>query len=117
VSIRRLAAAAATLVVAIVVALAVPVAQLRTFSVETSCCCPDPSHCHCPDHQPDHGGTCPSMRACHKTQHEIVSPDAPAFAPPTVATDVIAARAETRVAWTIAAPHAAPAPARPDAPS
>jgi hypothetical protein len=117
VSIRRIAAAASTVVVAIVVALAVPVSQLRTFAVQTSCCCPDPSHCHCPDHQPGQPGGHGSMRACHKTSHEIVSPDAPAVAMPDVAIAAVSTRVAPRVAWVIAAPHAPPAPARPDAPS
>jgi hypothetical protein len=116
VSIRRLAAAATTVLVAFVVALAVPVSQLRTFAIQTSCCCPDPAHCHCPDHAPDHGNGS-SMRACHKTAHEIVSPVAPAFAAPDVVIATAPARALSRTAWTIAEPHAAPAPARPAAPS
>jgi hypothetical protein len=115
VTLRRLAATASTLLVAIVVALAVPVSQLRTFSIETTCCCPDPAHCHCPDHQPDHGPS--SMRMCHKTSHEVVSPDAPALAVPELAMAVEAPRVTARPVWTIAEPHAPPAPARPDAPS
>ncbi|HEY1550006.1 MAG TPA: hypothetical protein VGG28_19390 [Kofleriaceae bacterium] len=102
--------------VAIVVALAVPVSQLRTFAIETSCCCPDPSHCHCPDHdlgKSDRG----SMRACHKTSHEVVSPDAPAVALPELAIATETQRAMPRVTWMVAEPHAPPAPARPDAPS
>jgi hypothetical protein len=75
---RRALSIAPTLIVAIVVALAVPVSQLRTGSTVVTCCCPDPTHCHCPDHKPDHNRT-PSIRACHKTQHTSVAPQAPAF--------------------------------------
>lgn len=116
-TLRRIATAASTIVVAIVVALAMPVSQLRTFAVQTTCCCPDPSHCHCPDHDPSHGGKGGSMRACHKTSHEVVSPDAPAVAIPEVVIATESPRALPRVAWMIAEPHAAPAPVRPDAPS
>jgi hypothetical protein len=116
VTLRRIATAASTIVVAIVVALAVPVSQLRTFAIQTSCCCPDPAHCHCPDQKPDHGNQ-PTMRDCHKSSHEVVSPDAPAVAMPEVAIVNELPRAMPRVAWMIAEPHAAPAPARPDAPS
>ncbi|HEX4451038.1 MAG TPA: hypothetical protein VH143_09225 [Kofleriaceae bacterium] len=115
-TLRRIATAASTIVVAIVVALAVPVSQLRTFSIVASCCCPDPSHCHCPDHDAGRGGE-PSMRACHKTSHEVVSPEAPAAAVPELALATEPQRAMPRVAWMIAEPHAAPAPVRPDAPS
>jgi hypothetical protein len=117
VTLRRIATAASTIVVAIVVALAVPVSQLRTFAIQSTCCCPDPSHCHCPDHDAGKGSDHGSMRACHKTSHEVVSPDAPAVAMPQLAIVTEALRATPRVAWTITEPHAAPAPARPDAPS
>lgn len=113
---RRLAATASTVMVAIIVALAVPFSQLRTFCVQTTCCCPDPSHCHCPDHEPGKG-TQPSMRACHKTSHEVVSPDAPALTAPELAVAEAPARPVVRTTWTIAEPHAEPVPRRPDAPS
>lgn len=114
--IRRIAAAASTVLVAIVVALAVPVSQLRTFSVVTACCCPDPAHCHCPDHQPDHSKRS-SMHACHKSSHEIVSPQAPAFTPPEVALAAAPARVTRSVPAPIAASYATCDLARPDAPS
>ena len=77
-SIRGALSVAATFIVAVVVALAVPVSQLRTVSTIVTCCCPDPSHCHCPDHKADHSKD-PSIRACHKTQHDTVAPQAPTF--------------------------------------
>jgi hypothetical protein len=115
VRIRRIASAASTIVVAIVVALAVPTSQLRTFTVVEQCCCPDPSNCHCP-HDADRS-TQPSMRVCHKTQHEIVSPEAPAFAAPQVALVTSPARVIALAPAPIPAPHVAPVLARPDAPS
>ena len=96
--------------------LAVPVSQLRTVATISQCCCPDPAKCHCPDHKPDHIKQ-PAIRACHKTQHAIVAPDAPAFA----AVEAVQVTAPERpVDMTIVAmrsPHAAPEPTRPDAPS
>lgn len=48
--VRRAAVWLSTVGVALIVALAMPVSQLRTMSVVKACCCPDPSNCHCPDH-------------------------------------------------------------------
>lgn len=114
--IRRIASAAATVIVAIAVALAVPVAQLRTFSLVQACCCPDPANCHCPDHQPDHSGV-PSMRPCHKTQHAIGAPEAPAFV--AISGAIVAAPRAHHIAPLALAlsPPPAPDPSRPDAPS
>jgi hypothetical protein len=116
VKIRRIVTAATTMVVAIVVALSVPISQLRTVAVVTTCCCPDPSHCHCPDHKPDHSKDS-TLRACHRTQQEAVAPQLPAFAPPEVAIASAPAVVAVAIAAPIAAPHPAPAPRRPDAPS
>ncbi|HSN26420.1 MAG TPA: hypothetical protein VLT45_09045 [Kofleriaceae bacterium] len=115
-NVRRLASAAATIVVAIVCALTVPATQLRTFSRVTTCCCPDPSHCHCPDHKlgPDGG---PAMRACHRQATDFVAPVLPAFTPPE---EVVLARAERAIPLAMVplrTPHPAPALRRPDAPS
>jgi hypothetical protein len=116
VRIRRIVTAATTMLVAIVVALSVPISQLRTVAVVTKCCCPDPAHCHCPDHKPDHS-TEPTLRACHRTQQEAVAPQLPAFAAPEVAIATTSARVTVAIASPIAAPHPAPAARRPDAPS
>ncbi len=115
-NVRRLASAAATILVAIVCALTVPTAQLRTFSRVTTCCCPDPSHCHCPDHKtgPDGGAT---MRACHRSSHDFIAPVLPAFTAPE---EIVVARAERAIPLAtppLRTPHAAPTLRRPDAPS
>jgi hypothetical protein len=89
------------LVLAIVVALTVPVSQLQTISITTTCCCPDPAKCHCPDHKADHSKV-PSIRACHKSSHETVAPQLPSFSPPEVAIAIAPPRA---VAATITAPR------------
>ena len=116
VTLHRLVSAASTLVVAIVLAICVPVSQLRTATHETECCCPDPDQCKCPDHQPDKS-TQSKMRACHKTTQSFVAPVSPAFVPPQI---VLAARPEVvaiTAAFSLPAPHPSPLPRRPDAPS
>ncbi|HEX7841109.1 MAG TPA: hypothetical protein VF469_26710 [Kofleriaceae bacterium] len=115
-SIRLAAVRVSTIVVAILVALAVPVSQLRTVTIVKSCCCPDPSNCHCPDHKADSPQQ-PSMRACHNTERAIVSPELPAFRAPVIAIAQAPAVAIALVATPIAAPHPAPPPIRPAAPS
>jgi hypothetical protein len=116
VRLRQLVTAASTFVVAIVLAICVPVSQLQTVSTKTECCCPDPDHCKCPDHKPGDGSQ-PTMRACHKTQQTFMSPVLPEFVEPAV--DVVRAPALVAVAVVFAhgEPHPAPAPRRPDAPS
>jgi hypothetical protein len=116
VSLRRYATAAATILVAIVCALTVPVAQLRMMSRITTCCCPDPSHCHCPDHKPDQDGG-PSMRTCHRESHDIVAPVLPTFTQVEVVALAPPDRAVALVSVPLRSPHAPPVPARPDAPS
>jgi hypothetical protein len=114
---RRIAAQVATVLVAILVALAVPVSQLRTVWVAKVCCCPDPDHCHCPDagHKTDPSE--PSMRPCHNTQQVMVAPQLPAFQPPAVAVALVVTPVTAAVEHAIPVPHPAPLPARPDAPS
>ena len=116
VNVRRLATAAATILVACVCALTVPTAQLRTFSRVTTCCCPDPSDCHCPDHKPGTDGE-PSMRACHRQSTDFVAPVLPAFTSPQVVAIAPAERAIPLASVPLRTPHAAPALRRPDAPS
>jgi hypothetical protein len=103
-------------VVAIAVALAVPVSQLRTVSVILACCCPDPASCHCPDHKTDAPAQ-PAMRACHNSERSVIAPQLPAFHAPVVAIATAPARAMIALDHAIAAPHPSPPPARPDAPS
>jgi len=117
VNIRRLATAAATIVVAIVCALTVPISQLRTISTVTTCCCPDPTHCHCPDHKPTHDPHGPSMGPCHRQSHDVISPVLPVFTAPTELALASPPRAIAIVAAPLRTPHAPPAARRPDAPS
>ncbi len=113
---RAAPAAIATFIVAIVVALAVPVSQLRTVSTTTTCCCPDPTKCHCPDEKPDHSKG-PSMRACHKERHDSVGPQLPSFEPPGVAIAIAPPRSTPVVVAVVRTPHAAPVPDEPYGPS
>jgi hypothetical protein len=114
--IRRAAIAVATYVAAIVVALAVPVSELRTISITTTCCCPDPTKCHCPDHKPDHDKQS-SIRACHRTQHESVAPQLPSFSPPEVALAIAPPRVAYVVTGAPPAPRVAPELDEPYGPS
>ena len=116
VSLRQLVTAASTLVVAIVLAISVPVSQLHTVATQTECCCPDPDQCKCPDHKGDDSSQ-PTMRACHKTQHQFVAPVLPAFVAPAIDTVVVLEPVAFEPAFMHSAPHKAPAPRRPDAPS
>ena len=116
VNVRRLATAAATIVVAIVCALTVPISQLRTISTVTTCCCPDQSHCHCPDEKPGEPG-CPAMSACHRQSHDVIAPVLPVFTAPTEVAFARPERAIALVAAPLRTPHAPPALRRPDAPS
>jgi hypothetical protein len=114
--VRRAATWISTVVVALVVAFAVPVSQLRTISIIKSCCCPDPASCHCPDHKADSPAQ-PTMRACHNSERAIVAPQLPVFHPPSLAIAAVPALAVAVISPLPLAPHPAPPPARPDAPS
>ncbi len=109
-------AALSTTIVACVLALALPVAQLQLVSIENSCCCPDPDRCRCPDHD-ESGGSQPAMQACHDTQQAIVTPTFAAFAPPAPFSASVASRATTTIVHVFDTPHAPPALRRPAAPS
>ena len=114
--VRRATAWLATVVVAIGVAVALPVSQLRTIAFVHSCCCPDPDNCHCPPEKPEHSGQ-PALRACHNTSHAIVAPTTPAFSAPAVAIADAPLIIVRPLAHALPAPHDEPPPARPDAPS
>ena len=113
---RQAVTAASTIIVAMLLAFSVPVSQLRTVSTLSECCCLEPDHCMCPDHQAD-GTPQPSMRACHKKTIELVSPVLPAFVPPVAALALAPQRAAVDALFALPAPHAAPTPRRLDAPS
>ncbi len=100
-------------------ALALPVSQLRTFATVTTCCCPDPSKCHCPDHDPHAGkGTGAQLRACHKSSDLTASAAAPALSAPAAIEVPRAITPERAFEFALPRPpHPAPSTARPDAPS
>lgn len=101
---------------AVVVMFALPVSQLRTVAVRIVCCCPDPSHCHCPDHKTapsDHD----SMRACHKSSESLASPTIPEFAPPMIDTAIVAAPMVAMLVHVLPDPHESPSLERPRGPS
>lgn len=113
---RRSALAAATVLVAVFVALAVPVSQLRTFALQKMCCCPDPDDCHCPPASHDDGRH-DTMKRCHNTIADVIAGATPTVLPPELAPVLVPARVTAVIATPLARPHAPPAPARPDAPS
>lgn len=104
------------ILLALAVALSVPTSQLRTISIVTTCCCPDPAKCHCPDHKADLDGV-PSIRACHKTSHETVAPQLPSFSPPEVAIAIPAPHVAPGIVNAPSLPHEAPVPDEPYGPS
>src|SRR5262249_36844607 len=112
---RRMIGRVVVPLLALVVALAVPVAQLRMMSVERACCCPDPHHCRCPSHDADTPQS--SIRACHSTEHVIASAPAAGFIAPAVAEVMLPAVAAGVPSYVIDQPHAPPAARQPDAPS
>ncbi|MBL9016978.1 MAG: hypothetical protein JNL83_22505 [Myxococcales bacterium] len=104
------------LIVALLLALTVPVGQLRTATIERTCCCPDPASCHCPD-----GGDAksdqPHLKACHQDTQVHVAPVLPAFAAPiSAASPVVPVRTATLL-HVLSSPHDPPAPPRPAGPS
>jgi hypothetical protein len=102
--------------VAIVLALCVPFGQLQTAVERIECCCPDPDHCKCPDHKPDHSGQS-QMRSCHKRTHDGLANELAAFVAPVLHETIAPALLAVRVAHVLPTPHAEPPPRRPDAPS
>ena len=103
--------------VAILLAIAVPVSQLSFAIVEHRCCCPDPDECHCPDDKQHDDTGQSSIKQCHKTQQLVASLQP---VPPGVSL-VQVPQADVRVCVVSTAlmhgPRAAPNLRRPDAPS
>jgi hypothetical protein len=116
VTLRRLATSAIAVWVACVCALAVPVSQLRTYAAVTTCCCPDPAHCHCPDHQAGHSKDS-QLRACHRSTDFSTSADPPELVVPQLAIATVVVYPIVLVVPALPQPHPAPPPVRPDAPS
>jgi hypothetical protein len=105
-----------SIMVAVITLIAVPVSQLRTVSVRIECCCPDPTHCHCGDHDRAPADQA-AIKACHKSSETILSPSAPAFAAP-VALSIEPSREQiTTLQFPLRSPHESPSPARPPGPS
>jgi hypothetical protein len=104
-----------TVLLAILLALGVPFAQLHTVNDRVTCCCPSPDQCKCPDHDTDESG--PMMKACHKQAPDMVRAQLAHFVAPTPITVIAPAPLVERVAHRLPSPHAPPAPRRPDAPS
>jgi hypothetical protein len=112
----RMKFALSTFVVVLAVIVALPVSQLRLVTVIVECCCPDPAHCHCPDHHPT-STPHDTIQACHKSSDTFESASAPSFAPAIVVTEIVPTRALVAVHHAHATPHEPPSPERPSAPS
>ena len=104
------------LIVTLLLALTMPVSQLRTVTIDVSCCCPDPESCHCPDGS-DGNGDQPHLETCHKYTQVHVAPVLPAFTAPVAGALPAAPARATAVNHVLGAPHAPPPPPRPAAPS
>jgi hypothetical protein len=108
--------ALAALIVAALVALAVPVAQLRTNPLLATCCCPVPTDCHCPKEEA--GGTPQStLGPCHHWALELHAAAAPVVELAASSIAVPVGRTVIAPVWSPSAPHASPDPAPPSAPS
>lgn len=103
--------------VALLLAIALPVSQLRNVVISKSCCCPDPTKCHCPDHEPGGAGDQASIKACHRSEQALVAPTLKAFVVPELALPSPALVVQRAVLPSLPSPHAAPAPRRPASPS
>ena len=113
--VRRAAGWIATAAVAVLVALAVPVLQVRVIASDP-CCCPDPDRCHCPDHEPGPSQQ-PTIRACHNPERTVAAPELPVFAAPQAPVATVPAISVRVIDREHPAPLPAPQPRRPDAPS
>ncbi len=102
--------------IALIVLFALPISQLRTISARIVCCCPDPTRCHCPDHQKttsDHD----SMRACHKSSQAIDAPTVSVFVTAPAETISVPTRVIGMVEHAPTKSHEAPPLDRPRGPS
>lgn len=105
------------LVLVVTVAVALVASQLRTTGVRITCCCPDPSECHCPDHAAAEDAGPPSLRACHRSA-EAVEPQAIVpWLPPPPPRPARHARVVLAVMPPLDRPHAPPGPSAPRGPS
>lgn len=105
-----------TVLLAILLALGVPFAQLPTVNDRITCCCPSPEVCKCPDHKSDQVQQA-TMGVCHKSGSAMVRTQLAAFVPPAIVRLIAPARPAAQIEHVLPAPHAQPPPRRPDAPS
>jgi hypothetical protein len=106
--------AATTVIVAIALAVLVPIAQLQTVVEKAPCCCPNPKTCKC---KHDGDPTQPTMKTCHQKAPDVARTTLPSFVPPAIAHVVAPSRVMIAIVSPLPDPHPSPAPRRPDAPS
>src|SRR5262245_55873226 len=102
--------------VAVIAMIAVPVSQLRTISVQIECCCPDPTTCHCGDHDKAPDGK-PAIKACHKSSDTFVSASSPEIVHPPAVAIAPPAERRTTLHFHLPSPHQPPSPPQPPGPS
>lgn len=102
--------------IALIVLFALPISQLRTISARIVCCCPDPTRCHCPDHQKTSSDQA-SMRACHKSSQAFDAPTVPLVVMASTEAVSVPARLISVVEHAPTSPHEAPPLDRPRGPS
>lgn len=105
-----------SLTIAVIVMFALPISQLRTVTVTVECCCPDPTKCHCPDHDKDPSQQ-PTMKACHKSSNAFEAPTVPQFTAVASETVTLPARAIAAIDHALTHPHLPPSLAAPRGPS
>jgi hypothetical protein len=117
VRVRRIVAAATTAVMAVMMTIALPIAQIPSAKVvAAACCCPNPATCHCPDHERHTRGD-PSVRPCGQPPElTIVAALAP-FVAPSVTIMMPPLLAQSAPIVAPRAPHPAPPASPPAAPS
>jgi hypothetical protein len=105
------------LLVALVVTVASPIVRIVHASARVTCCCPDPTTCHCPDHQKGQGDGQDRMKACHGTSDPLTGSVFPDVATPARVALATWAPPAPPVRFPQSSPHAPPDIERPRGPS
>ncbi|CAN5822778.1 hypothetical protein BH11MYX3_BH11MYX3_45720 [soil metagenome] len=96
-----------SITVALIVLFALPISQLRTVSIRVECCCPDPTNCHCPDHEKNPNQQA-SIKACHKSSQAFEASTSPEFVPAPIETLSVPPRVIAVVEHAPTLPHESP---------
>jgi hypothetical protein len=115
----RIAAVAGVwaLLVTLIVSVASPIVRLVHASTRVTCCCPDPTTCHCPDHEEGEGDGQDRIKACHGTSDPLTSSVFPDVVTPSRLALTIEAPPARAIRFSHASPHAPPELERPRGPT